>query len=226
MIEACNGLDDDCNGKVDDGCTELTGCLDDQACGVFACVPPDNQSTTVCAPRNTAASVTDFSPCTDSSQCHNGLCETGLCSPLCREDSNDCRSDLLCTRAVGPKSRPLHNVCQKPCVSDADCAGVAGQICAWRDVFQGGDLHAFVCSFPGPDRKPIGATCSGNNPAGDDECASGLCFGGFCTRTCTGPSDSCSDMTRAAPPASFGCGLQVMLIYGILEVNAQVCVRM
>jgi hypothetical protein len=218
--ELCNGLDDNCDGVIDGpSCTPIGSCLDDAPCGAFVCVASDQQASATCAPRNMAASVADFAACTDPSQCANGLCETGTCSPLCRFDAPDCPSDLLCTRAVGPSTRPPHNACQLPCKTDADCAAITGQSCVFRDVYQGGDLHAFVCSFPGPDRKKNGSACSGNDPMGDDECAFGLCYGHVCTRSCSGPADACADVGNG-----FTCASQVQLIYGVLQVTAQICV--
>lgn len=220
--ELCNGLDDDCDGVADGaGCTPITRCLDDAPCGAFVCRAPENQPDALCAPRNEGARVADFAPCSAGDDCENGLCETGLCSPLCGGDGDACPGDLglFCARAVGPRARPTHNACQKPCETSRDC--VAPQSCVWREVYQArsGPNHAFVCSIPGPERAPIGSPCSSNALAGDDECAEGLCFGRVCTRSCEGPGSSCGDVG-----AGFTCRRQ-SLFYGDQEFIGFLCVR-
>lgn len=193
--EACNGLDDDCDGVVDGPeCTPITACLDDEPCGVFACTPAINQPLALCAPENASATVEDYEVCTSDDQCRNGTCETGRCAPLCRpaRERNPCRNGFACARAVGSGTRPDHNTCQPVCDSDLECS--APQRCVWRDVYQGQDEHGFVCSIPDPGRLENGASCPRNDLAGDDQCASGLCFGCTCTRPCDGANADCSDV--------------------------------
>jgi hypothetical protein len=218
--EQCNGLDDDCDGVVDgQSCAPITGCLDDRVCGVFACTPAENQPLAICAPKNDRASVEDYAPCTSGDQCRNGVCDTGTCSPLCRPSiqTNSCLSDFACARGVGSGSRPAYNACQKTCDTSLDCT--QPQECVWRDVYQGGDDHGFVCAKPDPGRLPLGSACPENSAAGDDQCGHGLCFGRICTRACNGPDADCSDVL-----ADGVCSLEE-LRYGTIVYQSYLCVR-
>ena len=217
--ELCNGLDDDCDGVVDGPqCEVVTGCLDDAGCGAFVCSAPPNHPVALCQPANPSATAAEFETCTDGAQCATGLCETGICSPLCRPqlaDDTDCPVGFFCGTAVGHPASPAHNVCQKACRIGRDCN--AGQMCVWRGVYQGGDSHEFVCAVPGPDRWPTGAGCAANDGPGDDSCEQGLCYDFHCTRPCAGPGAYCGDVA----PGKACNGEQ--LIYGGREFLRSVC---
>lgn len=232
--ELCNGLDDNCDGVVDEaGCELVTRCSDDQSCGTFVCQPTANQPTTVCVPPNEQASGADFGLCSNGAECKNGICETGWCAPLCRAgDTETCPPDFtlpsgrtqpsLCVRGVGDRARPAYNTCQLACQDRSECR--ANQDCVWRTVINAGDEHAFVCSSLDSMRKPLGAECTNNEPlGGDDECQHGLCFGFRCTRICGGPGSSCADMDPDNPTA-YAC-LSETLRYGARAFTAFICKR-
>lgn len=220
-----DGLDNDCDGMVDEGggpMTTITGCLDGFPCGAFVCQAPEDQPETVCAPPVPGASVPDFAPCTSGSECQNGLCVAGFCSPLCRPSTAPCPAGFdcdcprslvvdgvervtVCARSVVPGGdRPDHNVCllagrvgglEEGCAWSSCPSGTE---CVWRDVV-GQELRAFrqrffVCSQVDPGAKPLGAACTDNTLSGDLECQHGLCFGNVCTRRCSGPGDACGDV--------------------------------
>lgn len=213
--EPCNGLDDDCDGQVDEGCTPLP-CRDETQCGAFSCSAPFGADETICAARPDGAPRTFYRPCSADEECPNGVCAAGLCTPFCRVNRTvqplteipDCRNELLvdidgdgvdeqvgtiCAEQVGPGDRPPHNACQIPCDGPAACPD--GLQCVWRRLFPFEDLHQPVCSKVDPARLPLGADCTANSVEGDATCQSGLCFNFKCTRLCEGPSDACDDVS-------------------------------
>jgi len=219
--DACNGLDDDCNGVVDDpGCSLITACNDDDVCGAFVCSAPPNQPATVCTPP-IATAKNYLDDCTADDQCPNGLCSTGVCSPFCRarsDNANECDGSTVCARSMGARSRPPHNICQIPCDSPSDCDGDTE--CVWRDIHEPRDVdHVAVCSFIDPERLPLGSFCPNFSVESDDMCQYGLCFQQACTRICGGPNTDCSDVGP-----DFECEV-VELSYGTLTHVHNVCRR-
>lgn len=200
--EACNGLDDDCNGVVDDDCTPLACTREDQ-CGAFSCVPGEGANNPACAPRAEDPNRF-FAPCTDDAQCPNGFCSVGFCSPLCRFDragDSGCPATLTLTGTSYPVNcaelfqadRPIHNACQIECTRPADCP--SGLACNWRRILPSDVFHNGVCSELDPTRKPLGAACSNAFPDdGNLECQHGLCRNSVCTRLCDGSGADCTDV--------------------------------
>ncbi len=214
--ERCNGLDDDCDETIDNaGCTVITGCTSDVVCGAFSCQAPEGQADTLCAPPNSAATAEPFAACQAPSDCSNNLCDHAFCSPVCDplRPEFSCLPGQSCVEGLAGLGAPPHNTCATACRGDADCAGETA--CVWRKTAHTQDVHALVCSTPPPNRKPLGAACSGFR-TGDDECESGLCFSCRCTRACLG-DESCVDVTDG-----FRC-IPRRLPYGLLEYSFRVC---
>ncbi len=236
--EVINGLDDNCDGVVDEAGAEfVTGCVDDSVCGAYVCGAPQNQATTVCQPpiENTKAA----GACTRDEECENGVCVTGHCSEVCAQITSVCTPanveglmPSVCVRAVGQNSanRPIFNQCQPECFSPAQCP--APYQCAWRGpastVMQLQGDYAFVCTLTDDARAPLGAACSGNNRAGDDECAHGLCLGPLgssvidpkCTRPCGGINADCSDVGP-----DYTCQMRELNYGGVIIATNFVCSR-
>ncbi len=226
-----NGLDDDCDGIIDNpGGALITGCRDDAPCGAFVCRAEPGQADTLCAPA-IEGGADSFSPCSSDEQCRSGRCLSGFCSPLCRGRpaiGSECpprqidgrQREAFCARAVSSGDRPEHNVCQTECAT-APCPGETA--CVLRDVaggLPGDERRYFVCSTIDRERLPLGVSCAGNTREGDLSCQYGLCFGLVCTRVCAGPATGdCSDLGEG-----FECREQV-LRYGTLEFRAPICVR-
>jgi hypothetical protein len=222
--EPCNGLDDDCDGRVDDGCAPVVGCTDDRTCGAFTCQATSGAASTACA-APPAGGLAYGRPCGPADTCVNGACVAGFCTSLCRGASGErcpgvevggALREAFCAEAVD-ESGPPRNQCQLGCSARGDCP--AGTDCVWRAVLQAEPFHAWVCSSLDPSRGPLGSTCPANDRAGDAGCQHGLCLGRVCTRICGGPGASCADVGP-----DFQC-VQRQLFYGVETFAAFVCTR-
>ena len=161
--EACNGLDDDCDGEVDEPdlvqggyvalCDDGNDCTDDACAGEQGCVNEVMDS----------GSCDDQNPCTVADHCETGACVGKLVD--C-DDGNPCTDDG-CTQEGGCLTTPNEDVCddEDPCTladrcdngtcvgtpigcdchEDADCAGYEdGDQCNGTLVCETGKLP-FAC---------------------------------------------------------------------------------
>jgi hypothetical protein len=162
--EVCDGLDNDCNGMVDDGAK----CPMDQVCDRGVCVPPCGTSEFPCGPGDT---------------CVAGLCVEKVCAAVTCDVGQVCKGGV-CAGPCGGVTCPGGQVCRvgrcvDPCASvtcDSDrvCEGgvcVPSCKCA-------GCASGKTCDTSGHclDAACVGKTCA----------ASELCAGGTCTNRCAG----------------------------------------
>jgi len=207
--ERCNGLDDNCNGAVDEGCSVLA-CTSDAICGGYwPCQPALTDTDDFVCQAPVADGARPGEPCSAGSDCYNGLCEIGICAAVCRSD-DDCSNGDRCAEPSSPGDMRPHNSCHRACDQFTPCA--SGEACALRaDPF--GCRWRAVCS---PER---GALTWGNSCQAHDDCASALCAAGHCTRPCVDNQD-CSGLWSNAQ-----CGIVATnpdpLLCGIVEI--QVC---
>jgi hypothetical protein len=173
--ETCNGLDDNCNGTVDEGAM----CPNDEVCQMGMCVPkcgegecPDG---TVCTSNGTCVD-----PLCIGVQCPGGqVCEAGVCKGPC--DGVTCPYPQTCR--VG--------VCVDPCAGvtceagQACYQGVCIPSCACQPCGAGTgcDTHSGLCVTT----DCVGVTCAAGHycKAGScvDDCTGAVCPSG---QTCTG----------------------------------------
>jgi GH25 family lysozyme M1 (1,4-beta-N-acetylmuramidase) len=183
-VEVCNGLDDDCDGTVDNGgaaqCDDRNVCTDDACNGVGGCSHTNN-----------ANSCDDGNACTVGDTCGGGSCNAGAalnCADgnVCTVDS--CNPSIGCVNAPGNAGivcRASAGVCDVP----ESCDGVNNNCPA--DGFQSG---ATVCrpaagqcddaetctgtsaACPADGLAPDGTSCSdGNACTQADTCQAGVC---------------------------------------------------
>jgi hypothetical protein len=210
--ELCNGLDDDCDGPVDEGFDLVRSTTDCLRCG-NACAPGESCCSAGCVDLQTDeryCGACDRSCGAGLSCCGGGCVDTqddddhcGLCGQACgdgqsccggrcvdlRGDDNSCGE---CGRSCGPGTRCCEGRCRAPdepeCTGCARACSGAEQCCA---------PVATVCSDPATDE----ARCGG---CGAPACAEGqLCCGGTCvSRSVT----SCADCGQACPAGALCCG--------------------
>ena len=113
LAEACNGLDDNCNGLTDEG-----SCDDKNACTLDIC---DGKST--CSHKLLdGTACDDGSACTDGDQCQQGACVPGKTKNC--DDKNICTKDQ-CDAVKGCAHAPDEGA---PCDDDNACT--LGDVCA------------------------------------------------------------------------------------------------
>ncbi|MSP92862.1 MAG: hypothetical protein EXR79_13830 [Myxococcales bacterium] len=199
--EACNGVDDDCDGQTDEGpCDDGNACtLADQCAGFFSCsglakACDDGKPCTIdaCDPATGVCSAKEVlvgTACNDGDACSEGdACALGICSG----------SIKVCT-ALGPcepqKCQPATGACQPAPQPDlAPCED--GNLCTLGDTCLKGTCKAgkaaecgpdTTCALAGcnaktgacaPEPKGDGTPCDdGSKCTGKDACDSGECDG-------------------------------------------------
>jgi slime mold repeat-containing protein len=165
--EVCNGLDDDCDGSVDEGadiaCDDNNPCTADACSGISGCGH---------TPADDGTSCSDGNPCTGPDTCKYGICMTGPPLPgdpaaeVCNGRDDDCD---------GLVDEGTDGFCadSNPCTTDT-CSGISG------------------CGHTPADD---GTSCSDGNPCtGPDACKSGNCTGDPTAEVCNGWDDDCDGL--------------------------------
>ena len=143
-LEICNGVDDDCDGIIDNGGNTL--CDDGNVCSDDTC-----NGTSLCTHSNNAAVCNDGNACTSGDICGGGTCH-GV--EIVCDDHNACNGVETCNPSTGcVAGTPLvcndNNVCTTDscnpatgCVftnSTASCND--GNACTTNDICDGGTCH-------------------------------------------------------------------------------------
>jgi hypothetical protein len=187
--ESCNGLDDDCDGAVDENLTR------DTECGVGECASTGFETCTVGAWGDDTCNlhVTDDSVCDEGNACtQTDTCQGGSCvgaNPVVCTAKDQCHVAGTCDQASGECSNPAKadytacndgNACTQAdsCMSGS-CIGSNPVTCTALDQCHDTgtcDTTTGECSNP---NKANGAPCNdGNLCTQTDACQGGSCVGG------------------------------------------------
>ena len=186
--ETCDNLDNDCNGKVDDG----DGlCPDGGTCVQGTCIPPCGKA--------------EFD-CQIGFQCLNGLCVDAACVGVTCPTGQVCRAGA-CVGGCEGVTCPLGQVCQLGICVDS-CANVAcpNGVCELGACLSKCGCRACkagqVCA---PDGQCVDSGCEGVTCPTGQACRDGACQDACSGARCPGGA-ACHDGVCDMPPSGRGNG--------------------
>ncbi len=183
--ETCEGIDNDCNGIIDDGAT----CLDDKVCSHGTCVAPCGSGEFTCP--------TEFT-------CNQGLCLEKICVGVTCPNGQVChggKCDAPCNGVVCPAGQVCNNDhCQDPCVG-VNCA--TDQVCLGGLCVTGcncrGCLDNQTCNET--SNQCFETACAGVTCSAGSYCKAGVCVDGCNGVVCPAGEQCESGQCVALPPA-------------------------
>lgn len=177
-VEKCDGLDNDCNGQVDDGATCSGGLICDRGRCVGSC-------------------SSEF-PCASGLTCDSGRCVDTACTGVSCSGGTVCRLGSCVDPCTGVKC-PGSQICRVGRCVDA-CDGVtcpSGQVCQGGACVPGCDCYP--CGDPAQGCSKSSNICV-ETACVNVTCGAGeVCQGGSCVAACTGavcPNDQSCTMGR------------------------------
>ncbi len=187
--EACDGIDNDCDGKTDEkSCDDQNACTDD-----------------ICDPQSGCQTVYNTNACNDQNPCTvKDVCTAGSCQGefLACNDQNPCTDDA-CDKTTGCKNAPNVLLCSDGslCTTGDSCAGgvcLPGQTTTCDDK---NPCTQDVCDpKAGCVSSPVGGACDdGNACTLNDVCVGSSCTGDF------GSCDDANPCTNDDCDSKSGC---------------------
>ena len=189
--ESCDGVDNDCNGEIDDGL-----CFDGNPCTRDVC-----DAELGCSFPAAAGPCDDGSACTEMDRCVDGECAG---SPIVCEDDNPCTGDV-CDPVAGCTHPNLDGA---PCDTGDRCTVDRCQaaVCVRGAPVVCNSNNACLRDMCDPERGCVTEPLTGN-PCDDDdgctvreECSNGQCVGGDpycagrpCVNNCAGDANLAID---------------------------------
>jgi hypothetical protein len=244
--EVCNGIDDDCDGVVDEDCSCAAGetmcggaCVDtlfdEMNCGAcgMACAAGQSCLRGVCVVDTactTDADCDDGDPATVDT-CVAGVCDHGgACVPaaeVCNGLDDDCDGLVDEDPSCGGCGAGL-TMCGGACfdlTADAANCGACGHACGVREVCnEGACVAGGGCTTD--------ADCDDGDPATTDSCVSGMCTHDTpcvpAAEVCNGIDDDCDGLVDE-DPACGACGVGLTMCGGACvdlladELNCGAC---
>ncbi|MBI5537533.1 MAG: VWA domain-containing protein [Deltaproteobacteria bacterium] len=202
--DTCDGKDNDCSGKIDDGAT----CPGLQKCTSGACVcPADNQCGSECVDKNADPNHCGScgNACPSAATCKSGTCvcdsNATICSGTCVDlnvDPNNCGTcNAKCATGYSCQNKTClcaKTPCNGQCIDTAsdpyNCGACnhacgAGQTCSSGQCWCPGNVPACNGACPDFSTDPNNCGACGTKCTGGKSCVSGGCV-------CTGGLTDCS----------------------------------
>ena len=196
-LEECDGLDNDCDGDIDEDT-----CDDGNPCTKDGCVPADG-----CLNQEL-----DEGACDDGDGCTLGdLCQAGICTgePVTCNDGNECTEDL-CDAVSGCSFPDKGGPCEDgdPCTFGDFCEEAQCQSGVGLDCDDDNPCTADLCGASGCGHEAVAGPCDDSDPCSTgDKCQDGVCVftgqtecqdGNACTSDWCDPLGGCQFLPNEA----------------------------
>jgi len=208
--ETCNGVDDNCNGVVDDGFVGVP-----TSCGVGEC---SASGSTACVGGEVVDTCTAGTPsaevCDGSDNNCNGAVDDGVDDVYSGTDVGVCQQGIQSCLGgsfvvIQTEISPTAEICDG---ADNDCNGVDdnGGVCTAVDYYCDGDLDGYVSATPSGNCEGFGcipAECTGVQGNDCDDVNQNI-NPGAADAVCNGVDDNCDGTAdESYVPTSTSCGV-------------------
>jgi hypothetical protein len=188
--EVCNGSDDNCDGRIDEGCLDLgESCSDNAECKGAQCATIDGADicTSLCDPMAGLTSCASGAYCREFG-CGQGVCVLGVLGN--GADGSACTQDTDCVQAHCGHAGGAR-MCGRPCRPDSTGSCPLGQVCDASDGDGEPGCGMGICIPVARSKllRPFGASCDSASQCEGSDCLGAGSQNAFCTRACSGSAD-------------------------------------